>query len=137
MRTRTLLFIVLLLLLAVAGYVGYERYTARTPTAAERSVDVAVEAKGLYEAFVQDEAAAGKRYNDKVVQVSGTVRDITTGADGRTNVMLETGDALGAVVCEFAAGEKVTLERNAPASIKGFCAGYNMDVLLQRCSIAR
>lgn len=135
MRIRNILLVVLLLA-AVGAFVGYRLYEAKTPTASERPADLAVDAQTLYDAFVQDETAAGARYNDKVVQVSGIVRDITTEPDGRTNVMIETGDALGAVVCEFAPGQAVTLRKNDPASIKGFCAGYNMDVLLQRCSMA-
>lgn len=135
MRTRNILLLVSLLI-AAGAFVGYRMYEAKTPTAAERSADVQVEAKALYDAFVLNETMAGATYNDKVVQVDGTVRDITTDADGRTNVLLETGDALGAVVCEFTADEKIDLQKNDPVRIKGFCAGYNMDVLLQRCSIA-
>jgi hypothetical protein len=137
MRTRSILIPAILIAVAIGAYIGYSKFTQKTATAAEHAADLTVEAKALYEAFVQDEATANKQYNDKVVQVNGTVRDIATETDGRTTVTLDSGDPIGGVVCEFAAGEKVTLEKNAPASIKGFCAGYNLDVLLQRCSTAR
>lgn len=134
MKARTLLLIIAIPV-AVAAVVGYRMYEARPAEAADRAVEISVDATTLYAEFTQDETAAGERYNDKVVAVQGVIRDIVHRDEGTTDVLLETGDPLGAVVCAFAAGEAAPTEKNSTVRIKGFCAGYNLDVLLQRCSI--
>ncbi|MEO5584010.1 MAG: hypothetical protein ABIQ75_01020 [Flavobacteriales bacterium] len=136
MRKRTILFVVLLIA-ALGAYFGYRMYSAEVPNAVGQAPDFAVDAKTLYDAFVMDERLAGERYNDKVVEVTGTVRDVIKGPDGRVSILLETGDALGAVVCEFPDGETVEAALNSTVSLKGYCAGFNMDVLLQRSAWSR
>jgi hypothetical protein len=134
MKTRTILLLVALVA-AIAAMISYRMVDAKPSDAADRSAEVSVKATALYAEFVEDEVAAGKRYNDKVVEVDGIIRDITTGSDGGAEVHLETGDPLGAVVCTFNTGKMIGLTKGGTARIKGFCAGYNLDVLLQRCSV--
>lgn len=130
------ILLVVLLLAVVGGIVGYRMYSAKPEVAAGKAPDISVPASDLYKAFVADENAANQRYNDKVVQVNGEVRGITK-EGGRTTVSLETGDALGAVLCEFGEDAPPTFADKDTVTIKGFCAGYNLDVLLQRCSVVK
>jgi hypothetical protein len=134
MRTKLLLLI--LAVAAVAAAIGYRLLNAKPAAASDGSAEISVKAAALYAEFVENEAIAGKRYNDKLVEVEGIVRDVDPGTDGTMDVLLETGDPLGAVVCEFPANETVKASKGATVRIKGFCAGYNLDVLLQRCCIA-
>lgn len=136
MRKREILLVVLLVA-AIGAYFGYRMYTAEVPNAEGQTPELEVDAKALYDAFVMDERLAGERYNDKVVEVTGMVREVTKGPDGRVNILLETGDALGAVVCEFPDGEAVETAVNSTVAIKGYCAGFNLDVLLQRCALSQ
>ncbi|MEO8732974.1 MAG: hypothetical protein ABI373_01450 [Flavobacteriales bacterium] len=135
MKIRVLLPIVLLVVVVI-GIMIYRAAEARPPSAAGRSADVKVTATSLFADFQQDEVNAGKRYNDKLVEVTGTVRSITAGSEG-AEIILDSGDPMGAVVCDFKAGEKFDLSKGASARIQGYCAGYNMDVLLQRCSLSQ
>lgn len=135
MRTRIIL-IFIIVAVVVGGIIGYRAFVEKPARAADREKERSVSAVTLYNAFMQDEVAAGKLYNDKVVEVSGVVRGTHTGADGNMDVILETGDPIGAVVCEFAGHEKVATLKGDSVRIKGFCAGYDLDVLLQRCSIS-
>ncbi len=135
MKTKTVLLILFVAVVIAAVY-GYCLYTAKPPAASTLSADLTIDATVLYDEFKTNEVLSDKRYNDKLLKVNGQVRDVVDGAGGTTDVLLETGDPLGAVVCEFSAGQKVEFEKNAVVSIKGFCAGLNLDVLLQRCSTA-
>jgi tRNA_anti-like len=127
--------LIAVLVIAVAGaFIGYRMYNERTPTASEKKADLSVEAVALFQAFSQDETAAGKLYNDKVIQVQGTVREVSAPGSGPVNVLLETGDVMGAVVCEFPTGSAPDYQKGQVVTIKGFCAGFNLDVLLQRCA---
>lgn len=128
-------FILLLIGLAIASWIGYRMYDRPTPTAAGTSAEVTIDAPDLFRAFQEDEMAAGRSYNDKVIEVAGTVRSMDTPGNGPVNVMLESGDPLGAVVCEFDPAVAPTWEPGTAVRLKGFCAGYNLDVLLQRCAV--
>ena len=114
--------------------VGRYMYNEKPTQASEKAADVESTAATLFTAFSSDETAAGKLYNDKVVQVAGTIREISKETNGPTNILLETGDPLGAVVCEFTADQAPEWKKGMNVTVKGFCAGFNMDVLLQRCS---
>jgi hypothetical protein len=134
---RRIILLISLLLVAGGGFVAYRMYQEKPEQASDRDADVTIEAEALYQAFVKDEVTAGKQYNDKVVQVAGAVREVSTSENGPTNVMLETSDALSSIMCEFPAGTSVpaSLAKGSKVTIKGFCAGFNLDVQLTRCSI--
>lgn len=121
-----------LLAVAVAAYVGLRAYTAGMPGAAGHVPELAMRAEDLYKAFQDDEAKAGELYTGKLIEVSGTVRGVAS-SDGHMSVLLASGAALGAVVCEFAGPADEPAE-GGRVSIKGYCAGFNFDVLLQRCA---
>ncbi len=136
MRKWKLIAVVLALVLAAGAVVAYLEWNRTPPQAAGEKAAETVKAEDLFKAYTDDEAAANARFNDKVVQVNGTVREVNGGENGApVNVLLETGDPLGAVVCEFGPGTELTVSAGDAVSVKGFCAGYNLDVLLQRCAI--
>lgn len=136
MKAKTVV-IVLFIIGIIAVIAGYNMWNATAPRAAEEAVDISVSAMALYEAFATDEAAAGLKFNDKVVEVTGTVRAISTDTDGRVTLILASGDEMGGVACAFPAGVRPGVGEGEVAVIKGFCAGYNLDVLLQRCAVTK
>lgn len=96
-----------------------------------------VTAKDLLAAFEADEAAATARYvgtTEQVIQVTGAIRSIDPSGPELTNVVLETGNELAGVVCEFKPAEvpKQWKTRDA-VQLKGVCTGMLLDVLLVRC----
>ena len=133
MRKGLILLVVVALIGALAA-IGYYKYNEKTPTAADKGADVTVDAKALFEAYNTNDSLAAKTYDDKVIQVSGDVRDVSSSPGGPVNVTLETGDAMGGVVCEFAASAAPAWEKGDHVVLKGICAGFNMDVQLQRCA---
>ena len=122
-----------LLLAAVALFFGLRSYNAELPQAADESPEFTMQAEDLYNAFQDDEVGAGKRYNDKLIEVKGEVREVTFNGDGRMSVLLESGAVFGTVVCEFPELAQEPAE-GSQVAIKGYCAGFNFDVLLQRCA---
>lgn len=127
-----------LVLIAAAFGVGYYLWNKPHENMQSAEAAASVEAAALYQAFTTDEAKANTDYLGKTIQVSGTVTTVTLsiGDPKSFKVNLDTGDPLGAVVCEldklsehprtqFNNGEKVTF--------KGKCTGYLSDVILDRC----
>ena len=126
---------VALVIVAVAAYFGIRSYTAVMPGALGHEPVVTLNAEDLYRAFEEDEVQAGIKYNDKLLLVEGVVNQVATSEEGRMSVLLTTNSDLGSVVCEFADQAEHPVEGRRVA-IKGYCAGFNFDVLLQRCAFA-
>lgn len=138
MRRRPALALVLLAILLGAFY-AWREFSRKAAAVDELPVVATVTAPELLHAFMADEEAATARFvgtTGQVVQVSGTIRAVEPAGDGRTNVLLDAGEEMSGVVCEFVRaslpagtgpGESIT--------IKGVCTGYLMDVVLVRCMV--
>lgn len=98
--------------------------------------DVSLSAAEVFQAFETDETAANAEYLDKIVAVSGTVKDVSKNEEGIVSVTLDAGQDMFGVICQldqltkharedFPIGEKV--------NFKGVCTGMLMDVVLVRC----
>lgn len=136
MRTGTIIAIAATVAV-VGGVFGVMEFN-RSPAGADaKEVVHTVSAEHLFAEFQHDEAAATTKYvgtTEQVIEVTGEIRDIDHSSGTGSTVILETGDPLAGIVCEFSkedlpsdwkAGDQVT--------VKGFCKGMLMDVLLQRC----
>ena len=85
----------------VGGIFAFREYNRPVASTASLSSDIVIGADALLNAFLSDETAANKQFNDKVVEVSGVVRSVAPESEGRTEVILETGDPLAGIVCTF------------------------------------
>ncbi len=130
---KKLILLLVLLALGLGAYYGLSEYN-RGLEAADK-VDFSLSCQELFSAFENDENAANAKYLDKVVEISGTVQEVSTNKEGKVTVTLDGGMLFG-VTCEmfdknvnkqkFAKGNKIKL--------KGICTGYLSDVVLVRCS---
>ncbi|MBL7962309.1 MAG: hypothetical protein JNM31_00565 [Flavobacteriales bacterium] len=135
MQRRTVILLVGLAAIAGAGFYAWSEYERKPKGAAELKVDEVLSATDLLAAYVADEAAADARFASKVLEVSGTVEGSEVQGD-KLNIFLSTGDPLQRIACEFDAASAPSLNAGDAARVRGICAGYNLDVLLQRCAIA-
>ena len=95
---------------------------------------IRMNAEELTNAFVQDEQDANARYLNQVLDVTGTISEITRNQDGKDVLLLESGDPLSGVQCTLK--EPATgLATGRMVRVKGFCNGYTMVVLLSDCII--
>ncbi len=129
---------IIYLLLAVAfagGAIGYYLWNKPHVDMQSAKADLAIDAAALFNEYSADETAANAKYLDKMIAVSGKVKETTKAEDGTVKVSLNTGSDFG-VLCEldplskhprteFTEGETVTF--------KGNCTGLNFDVQLTRC----
>jgi len=119
---RNILLIILLLLLA-GGFIGYRMYQQQTPDIVNRKPDIRVKAADLIAAFDHDTAAAARTYLDKVVEVTGTVRNIDTSG---TIVLGEPGTE-ASVSCGLDRRHMKDfreVKAGSTAVVQGVCAGY-------------
>ncbi|MBK8491033.1 MAG: hypothetical protein IPL49_09120 [Saprospirales bacterium] len=87
-------------------------------------------------AFEEHEGASDKRLLNKVIQVTGSVREVVQDDEGNVRVTLDTGNDFFGVVCELQSSSPWTKEdfkAGQEVTFKGLCTGMSMDVVLVRC----
>lgn len=100
---------------------------------------IKVTASQLFNDFNTNESNAQKIYvpekvDNKVVEVSGIIKDSGRNTDGEQFYVLKSADEMFGVKCVM---EKGYLLPNAKPGdnlcVRGFCTGYNLDVIVNRC----
>ena len=138
MSKRSVLLIAILVILAVGAVVGYKMWNKPFKDPLEGNA-IKVTAIQLFNDFSSDEAAAQKKYvpeklGDKKVEVTGKITDLGKNDDGEIFYTLKTSDEMFGVKCIMDKEEEIA---NAKAgdniTVRGFCDGYNMDVIVNRC----
>lgn len=124
--------------IVILGVVGlsYGAYMYFKPNAnmSDLKSDVTFTAQDLLTAFETDEAAANTQYLDKVIEITGTIKDISTSEEGVISVTLDAGSELSGVICELQKETKHrTFKVGETVIFKGMCTGMLMDVVLVRC----
>src|SRR4051812_41327547 len=85
----------ILIIIVIGGIIAYRIYDERTPDIVNGKPDIVTDAATLIAAFNSDTASASKKYIDKVIEVTGTVKSIdTSGA-----IVLGEAEGESAVVC--------------------------------------
>jgi hypothetical protein len=133
---KRIVTLIALLAIVGGGWYAWREYNRTAEPTSELEAVETIEAPALLQAYTTDENAANARFNGKVVLVSGTVREVKAPENGLVDVVLETGDPLAGVVCQFAQADvPVSLSTGSTVRIKGLSTGLLMDVVLQRCAI--
>ena len=90
----------ILLALALLGYIIVLKWPKASVKT--KAVDVEIDAKTIYDAFIADEGTAETKYLGKVVQVSGVVDEIYEDEDAAPVVILRssTGDPTAVITLE-------------------------------------
>lgn len=127
-----------LLIVLVAGVCyGLYEYMRKPAKAADLGADFALTADALQQEFETNEEAATKKYNDKVIEVSGTISDIMSN-EKRTDISLETPDPMVAVTVQVLPedNEKVKKYKTGDrVKLKGICTGKVTDIELNKGTI--
>ncbi len=121
--------------IAIVFSVVYYRYNKPPEGVAGKPAAAQITASELFSLYVNEEAAADRKYLDAVVEVTGQVDEIVlTGSN--TIILLNTGDDGGRISCSAATGMNTTgIKKGATLTIKGVCKGFNIDVNLNNCVI--
>jgi hypothetical protein len=138
MNKKNILSVIVVIGVMAGGY-GYYLWNKPHQDMAAAKVDMALDAKLLYEEFMKDEAAANAKYLDKVIQVKGIVTSVDK-QNGTSLIMLETGDPMGGVACELdplTTHAKSDFNEGEEVLFKGTCSGKLSDVQLSRCVLVK
>lgn len=130
MKRSSILFIITSVL--ALGVVIAWFYINQPVEKVENVQGIKVSATSLANAYTEDEKAANTQYISKALEVTGIVAEVSKNQDGKTVVLLESNDPMSGVQCTMRDAKKTPVV-GEQVSIKGFCNGYTMVVLLSDC----
>jgi len=133
MTNKKKILVVVLLIVAALAIGAYMQWNKPHPKAEDQQA-VSINAENLFTAFTTDETKANNTYLNKVLDVNGTVGELSKNQDGKTVAVLTVSDPMGGVQCTFR--DDVSLKEGAPVHVKGFCNGYTLVVLLNDCVLS-
>jgi hypothetical protein len=125
---RTILIIVVLVI-ALAGWYGYKLYSEKNPDLKNSDPDFTVDAAALIQAFNKDSAAASRQYINKVVLVKGMISKLDTSGV----VALGTTGEMSSVECTIDKRHKEdlpALKEGSNVAVKGRCTGFKSETML-------
>ena len=130
------LIVLILIMIGTAGAFGIYFYN-KPRNGVSGMKPVAIEdARLLFTEYNTDENAANAKYLGKAIEVFGIVRSVETEEKGKMNIMIETGNEMGAINCQFEKQDEMPeVKKGSSVLIKGFCSGLLMDVVMVDCEM--
>ena len=139
-KTTKTIFLSLVLLLVVGLSLAFYMYR-KGPIDVETSRGIAIKAIDLYSQFDTDTIVAGKMYTDKILEVSGTLKDFSVNLQQQQVILLKTTNTNASINCTMELPIP-NLKASDKIIIKGICSGMGQadidlgipaDVYLTRC----
>lgn len=126
-----------ILLLGILGaIVGYNLINKDFENMTEAISEIQLSATQLFSDYENNEPKANKKYLDKIVEVSGRVKEVSQDENGMTSLTLETESDMFGVICQLdnlTKHARTDFKEGEEVKLKGICTGVLMDVVLVRC----
>ena len=130
LRKRKALLFLLFLLAGLAAWFGYKEFVRTHKDLAVTSADFKLQAKELINEFDKNDSTATKKYLGKILEVSGTVKEVRKDETGFYTIALGEEGILTSVRCSMDSvhqGDAANLSSGSSATIRGACTGFNKD----------
>ena len=120
----------------MGGVFAYMQFNKEHRDIVAEEASIKIESTDLFQAYVDDEAAANAIYLDKVVEVTGIITELST-ESGAEMIVLQTSDDFFGVNVYFDDVNSLSgLESGNTIRIKGHCTGGDeMGVVMAHCSV--
>lgn len=145
-KKAVIITLILIGLIIIGGAVGYYLYQKPVKNFSTSEADLVLKSQDIFAEFVKDEVAANAKYvtDDKTIEVTGTINEITMNDDGTATIILDVADPDGGLSCSIIKEDSdfaKTLQIDSNVRIKGQCTGYqeliSKEVVMIRCGIVR
>lgn len=109
------------------------------PKASTKNKDaqIKIESVKLFASYSNNETASNKKFNGKIIEVTGKVLKVISDKKGDTVVILDSGDPVAGVLCTLASKPSTQPKVGSTVTIKGQCSGLLMDVVLNKCHLIK
>ncbi|HET9824862.1 MAG TPA: hypothetical protein VFP87_05980 [Chitinophagaceae bacterium] len=133
MNIKQKIFVGLAIFFVVGSLYGYKQYNRTNKDLARAKPDVQITSTDLIRSFEADEKSANQRFLDKILAVTGKVKDIMKDEKGYFTLVLGEGNAMSGVRCSMDTTytrDIASIKTGNEIIIKGACIGFNADELL-------
>jgi hypothetical protein len=140
MNRRTLILVSIAIIIIAGTLTAYKTWNKPFADASKGNA-IKITANQLFSEFSTNESEAEKKYvpksaGDKILEVTGVIREIGKDQSGNTYLNLKTDDEMFGVKCVMDNNEEIiNAKNNDKITLRGFCDGFNMDVILNRCKL--
>lgn len=146
MSRKKIIWLIILLVVAGGVWYGYRQYTRTHKDLKEVNPDFVLPAGNLIREFETGDSAAGIKYNGKVIEVTGNVKNIEKDDQGYYTIVLAGNESPSSVRCSMDTihnADAAQLAKGSSATLRGSCNGFNKDetgllgsdVILNYCAI--
>lgn len=146
MSRKKAIIVFLLLAAIVAAFIGYREYNRTNEDLSDIQADFKVEAGELIGEFETNDTLAYNKYRNKILSVSGNIRQLDT-ADDHTTIILGDTSSMSSVRCSLDSNYRAGISALKPGTkikVKGAITGFKKDDLgigsdveLNRCVIEK
>jgi len=137
MKKKSIIIIVVLSIISSGIYIAISIYNKPHIDVAKTTPDISIPSQKLLEDFESDENTANSKYLDKIIQVSGQIKELDA-SNGNAVIELNDGLSISSVMCHMSPKNNkdcLSLKKGQNITVKGICTGYLLDVILIDCSI--
>lgn len=125
-----------LLLALIGGSFGYYMYNKPHQNMNKATAEIHLTSTQLFTDYENDETEANGKYLDKIMEISGKIKEVATDENGMMSLTLESGSDMFGVICQMdnlSKHQRTEFEEGEEVKLKGICTGVLMDVVLVRC----
>jgi hypothetical protein len=129
--------IVIILILGIVGAAfGFYFYNKPRAGVDGLTAEYTTDAASLFAEYNADENSANAKYLGKPIEVTGKVKSFGTDDRGTMNIMIDAGNEMGSVNCQFEKRDQMPAPvEGKEVMIKGFCSGLLIDVVMVDCQM--
>jgi len=131
------IFFGVLILVALGLVVSIYLYNKPHVDVKDSEAAYVLTAQNLIDEYQTNEMDTNKKYSETVIQVKGTIFEIST-LKGNSVITLKDEGLESSIICHMLPEEnKRTLQfkKGDEINVKGICTGYLMDVIMVRCTL--
>jgi uncharacterized protein (DUF1330 family) len=145
MSRKKIILLILLVAIAAVGWYAWKEYSRTNKDLQKVKPDYVLTAAEILNEYESNDTAATKKYNGKVIELSGNVKTLEKDEQGFYTVVLGEGNSLSSVRCSMDSSHKedaARLSAGTSTTVRCACTGFNKDemglgsdLILNRCAI--
>lgn len=146
MNRKKTIWLIIILTVAAGAWYGYREYNRTNEDLQKGKPDFVLSAAILIHEYETGDSTVNKKYNGKVIEVTGDVKDIEKDEEGFYTIILGDSASLSSVRCAMDTmhtTDVASFVAGSSATVRGSCNGFNKDetrllgsdVILNFCAI--
>lgn len=143
---RKYIWPLIIILIGLGIWQGLKEYNRTNKDLKNVKADIKISAMDLINEYEKNDSASNKKYLDKVLEVTGIIKEVNTDDKGYFTVVLGDTGTMSSVRCSMDTAYQqhaAKLTAGSSTIVRGACTGFNKDemglgsdVIMNRCVVA-